>query len=130
MVDRIDEYGVRQLKESDGKKLMLTTKEGLDFDHEDEKKRMEEMKAKIEPLPKFMEEVLGDKVKKVVMRPRMADSSCVLITSEYSWSANMERIMTAQALRDSIISDNVECQHLLDAPQGCVKGQTVCVCFE
>merc|ERR1711868_344833 len=101
MVDPIDEYGVQQLKEFDGKKLKSTTKEGLDLDDEDEKKKMEELKAEFEPLTKLMKEVLGDKVEKVVTSSRMADSPCVLTTSEYGWSANMERIMKAQALRDN-----------------------------
>merc|ERR1711957_851811 len=101
MVDPIDEYVVQQLKEFDGKKLKSTTKEGLDIDDEDEKKKLEEMKAEFEPLTKLMKEVLGDKVEKVLISFRMADSPCVLTTSEYGWSANMERIMKAQALRDS-----------------------------
>merc|ERR1712100_512859 len=74
MVDPIDEYGVQQLKEFEGKKLKSTTKEGLEIDDEDEKK--------------------------VVISSRIVDSPCVLTTSEYGWSANMERIMKAQALRD------------------------------
>merc|ERR1711920_242332 len=101
MVDPIDEYAVQQLKEFDGKKLKSVTKEGLDVDDEDEKKKMEEMKAEFEPLTKLMKEVLGDKVEKVIVTSRMADSPCVLTTSEYGWSANMERIMKAQALRDN-----------------------------
>merc|ERR1712165_411517 len=96
-----DEYAVQQLKEFDGKKLKSTTKEGLDIDDEDEKKKFEELKAEFEPLTKLMKEVLGDKSEKVVVSSRMADSPCVLTTSEYGWSANMERIMKAQALRDS-----------------------------
>merc|ERR1711941_158658 len=101
MVDPIDEYSVQQLKEFDGKKLKSTTKEGLDLDDEDEKKRIEELKAEFEPLTKLMKEVLGDKTEKVIVSTRMADSPCVLTTSEYGWSANMERIMKAQALRDN-----------------------------
>merc|ERR1712130_889154 len=100
MVDPIDEYTVQQLKEFDGKKLKSVTKEGLEIDDEDEKKK-EELKAEFEPLTKLMKEVLGDKVEKVVVTSRMADSPCVLTTSEHSWSANMERIMKAQALRDN-----------------------------
>ena len=100
-VDPIDEYATQQLKEFDGKKLKSTTKEGLDIDDEDEKKKIEELKAEFEPLTKLMKEVLGDKVVKVLVSSRMADSPCVLTTSEYGWSANMERIMKAQALRDN-----------------------------
>merc|ERR1712023_100331 len=101
MVDPVDEYAVQQLKEFDGKKLKSVTKEGLDIEDEDEKKKLEELKAEFEPLAKLMKEVLGDKVEKVVVSNRMADSPCVLTTSEYGWSANMERIMKAQALRDN-----------------------------
>merc|ERR1712232_666981 len=101
MVDPIDEYAVQQLKEFDGKKLKSVTKEGLDIDDEDEKKKIEELKAEFEPLAKLMKEVLGDKVEKVIVSNRVSDSPCVLVTSEYGWSANMERIMKAQALRDS-----------------------------
>ena len=58
-VDPIDEYATQQLKEFDGKKLKSTTKEGLDIDDEDGKKKIEELKAEFEPLTKLMKEVLG-----------------------------------------------------------------------
>eukprot|EP00804_Cyclotella_cryptica_P000115 CCRYP_020355-RB/>CCRYP_020355-RB protein AED:0.10 eAED:0.10 QI:0/0.5/0.66/0.66/0.5/0.33/3/2285/721 len=102
MVDPIDEYAVQQLKEFEGKKLISATKEGLKLDEdEEEKKKFEEAKAKTEGLCKLMKEVLDDKVEKVVVSNRLADSPCCLVTGEYGWSANMERIMKAQALRDS-----------------------------
>merc|ERR1712093_326382 len=101
MVDPIDEYCVQQLKEFEGKKLKSTTKEGLEIDDEDEKKKLEELKAEFEPLTKLMKEVLGDKVEKVLVSSRIVDSPCVLTTSEHGWSANMERIMKAQAMRDN-----------------------------
>jgi molecular chaperone HtpG len=101
MVDPIDEYCVQQLKEFDGKKLKSVTKEGLELEDEEEKKTLEEQKAEYEGLCKLIKEVLGDKVEKVIVSNRINESPCVLVTSEYGWSANMERIMKAQALRDS-----------------------------
>jgi len=102
MVDPIDEYCVQQLKEYEGKKLISATKEGLKFDEDDdEKKAFEEAKNKTEGLCKLFKEVLDDKVEKVVISNRLADSPCCLVTGEYGWSANMERIMKAQALRDA-----------------------------
>merc|ERR1711998_403861 len=95
-------YAVQQLKEYEGKKLVCATKEGLKMDEsEEEKKAFEEAKAQCEGLCRVMKEVLDDKVEKVVVSQRVVDSPCVLVTGEYGWSANMERIMKAQALRDS-----------------------------
>ena len=102
LVDPIDEYMVQQMKEYDGKKLVSCTKEGLDLeDTDEEKKTKEEEKARFEPLCKLMKDVLGDKVEKVVVSHRISESPCVLVTSEHGWTANMERIMKAQALRDN-----------------------------
>jgi len=96
LVDPIDEYMVQQVKDYDGKKLKSCTKEGLDLeDTEDEKKKKEEEKARFEPLCKLMKDVLGDKVEKVVVGTRIDESPCVLVTGEYGWTANMERIMKA-----------------------------------
>jgi len=105
MCDPIDEYATQQLKEYDGKKLVCCTKEGLEIDEtEEEKAAWEEKKASFEELTKVMKDVLGDKVEKVVCSQRVVDSPCCLVTGEYGWTAGMERIMKAQALRDSSAS--------------------------
>merc|ERR1712121_436974 len=102
MIDPIDEYSVQQLKEYDGKNLVCVTKEGLELpEDEEEKKRFEEAKAKFEGLCKSMKEILDKKVEKVVVSNRLVTSPCCIVTSQYGWSANMERIMKAQALRDT-----------------------------
>lgn len=101
MTDPIDEYVVQQLKEYEGKKLKNISKENLEIDDgEDEKKRREEQKVAYEKLTKQIKDVLGDKIEKCVLGYRMNESPCVLVTSEWGWSATMERIMKAQALRD------------------------------
>merc|ERR1712007_193350 len=105
LIDPIDEYVIQQLKDFEEKKLRNCSKEGLELeDNEDEKKKLEEQKASFEGLCTLVKEVLGDKVEKVLVGTRMQESPCILVTSEWGWSANMERIMKAQALRDSSMS--------------------------
>merc|ERR1719321_580760 len=102
MTDPIDEYAVQQLKEYDGKKLVCATKEGLDLGQtEEEKKQKEEVKAQYENLCTLIKDILGDKIEKCIVSDRVVDSPCALVTSEHGWTANMERIMKAQALRDN-----------------------------
>merc|ERR1712176_1515622 len=102
VVDPIDEYAVQQLKEFDDKKLICATKEGMALEDTDEQKKIfEEAKAATEGLCKQIKDILDTKVEKVVVSNRLADSPCCLVTGEYGWSANMERIMKSQALRDN-----------------------------
>merc|ERR1711887_215730 len=102
MTEPIDEYVVQQLKEFDGKNLVSVTKEGLELpEDEEEKKKREEDKAKFENLCKVMKDILDKKVEKVVVSSRLVTSPCCIVTSQYGWTANMERIMKAQALRDT-----------------------------
>merc|ERR1711944_130025 len=102
MTEPIDEYVVQQLKEFDGKNLVSVTKEGLELpEDEEEKKKKEADKAKFEPWCKVMKDILDKKVEKVVVSNRLVSSPCCIVTSQYGWTANMERIMKAQALRDT-----------------------------
>jgi molecular chaperone HtpG len=105
MTEPIDEYVMQQLKDFEDKKFICLTKEGVKFEEsEEEKKRKEEEKQAFEKLCKQMKEILGDKVEKVVLTERLSTSPCILVTSEFGWSANMEQIMKMQALRDSSMS--------------------------
>merc|ERR1711981_585210 len=102
MTEPIDEYVVQQMKEFDGKDLVSVTKEGLELpEDEEEKKKFEEAKTKFESLCKVMKDILDKKVEKVNVSNRLVSSPCCIVTSQYGWTANMERIMKAQALRDT-----------------------------
>jgi len=102
MSDPMDEYAMQQLKEFDGKKFKNISKEGLELaSDEDEKKKAEDLKKKTEVLCTVIKDVLGEKVEKVLPSQRLSSSPCVIVTGEFGWTANMERIMKAQALRSS-----------------------------
>ncbi|KAM1208996.1 hypothetical protein ACFX2J_014585 [Malus domestica] len=116
MVNAIDEYIVRQLKEYDGKKLVSPTKEGLKLEDEseEEKQKNEEKKQSFENLCKTIKDILRERVEKVVVSNRIVDSPCCLLTREYRWTTNMEKIMKAKASRDNTMSDYMSSKKIME----------------
>jgi len=116
MVDPIDEYLSQSLQDYEGKKLVNIAKEGLKFGDEDEiaKQREEYYQTAFQPLTAFLKDILGNKVEKVVVSNRLANSPCVLVTSQYGWTANMERIMKAQALADPSRGKGMTAKRILE----------------
>merc|ERR1712066_246202 len=115
LTDPIDEYAIQKLKDYKGKSLACATKEGLDLGlTEEEKKKAEEEKASFQSLCKKVKDILGSKVEKVVISDRMVGSPCSLVTGEFGWSANMERIMRAQALRDTTMSQYMSAKKTME----------------
>lgn len=99
MTDALDEYVFQQLKEYQNIKLISVTKENISVnDNDNDKESFETTKKEFENVCKYFKTVLGDEVEKVVISDRLESSPCVLVTGEYGWSANMQRIMKAQAL--------------------------------
>merc|ERR1711865_428505 len=103
LTDPIDEYAIQNLTEFDGKKLQSVTKEGLKFGDEEEvdTKRAELYKDQFKPLTKWMKDTYGDKVEKIQVSARLDSTPCIFVTSQYGYSANMERIMHSQAFADN-----------------------------
>ena len=128
LTDPIDEYCVQQLKEYDGKKLINVTKEGIDFeDSEEEKEKWDVLVKDYESLTKYIKSTLGDKIEKVTLSRRMTESPCILVTGEFGWSANMERIMKAQALRDNQMSSYMMSRKIMEInPDNCIIKELKC----
>ena len=102
MTDAIDEYMLQQMKDYDGKTLVDVSKEDLGLEQsEDEKKEFEEQETAFKGLCEHVKELLGERVSKVSLSNRIVDTPCVLSSSKFGWSANMQRIMKAQALADN-----------------------------
>jgi len=115
MSDPMDEYAMQQLKEFEGKKFKNITKEGLELAaDEEEKKKADELKKATEALCTVIKDTLGEKVEKVLTSQRLHSSPCVIVTGEFGWSANMERIMKAQALRNSGMSSYMTSKKTLE----------------
>ena len=115
LTDPIDEYVVQQLKDYKEKTLVSITKEGLEIEQtEEEKKEFEELTKDFEEVCSTIKTILGEGVSKVVVSDRMSDSPCCLVTGEFGWTANMERIVKAQALKDMSMTAHMKSPKIME----------------
>merc|ERR1712046_546664 len=98
-VDPIDEYAMPQLTEFKGFQFMGANKENLKFDDdEDEEKKLKKLTETHKKLTDWLKETLGSKVEKAVVSNRLLETPAIIVSSQYGWSTNMERIMKAQTM--------------------------------
>ena len=101
MDEAIDEYVLQQVKDYDGKKLVSITQEGFELPKsEEEATAFAKLQEEYAPVCQKIKEILGNKLEKVVVTDRLQDVPCCIVTGQFGWSANMERIMRSQALND------------------------------
>mmetsp|Transcript_21647 Transcript_21647/g.42014 ORF Transcript_21647/g.42014 Transcript_21647/m.42014 type:complete len:449 (+) Transcript_21647:411-1757(+) len=115
MVDPLDEYVLNAIPEFDGVRLMSVTKEDIEIaESEAAKEKANALKEEFKPFGEWLSGKLGKKVSKVEVSNRLAQSPCVLVTSKYGWSANMERIMKAQTLGNAEAQPWMKAQKILE----------------
>ena len=106
MTDPMDEYMVQNMQAYDDKPLVCCSKEGLEIEESDDaKKVLDERKGEWQPVCDKIKSILGEQVAEVRITDILDETTpCVLTTSKYGWSANMERLMKAQALNNNASS--------------------------
>ena len=102
MVDPIDEYMLQQLKDFEGITLKNISTENIDINTEEEKQEFENQVKDTIQLCSTIKEVLGNQIEKVIVSQRLKDSPCVIVSGQYGLTANMERILKAQTLGNSM----------------------------
>ncbi|CAK9148295.1 unnamed protein product [Ilex paraguariensis] len=97
--DPVDEYLMQYLMDYEDKKFQNVSKEGLKLGKDSKDK---ELKESYKDLTKWWKGALAsENVDDVKISNRLADTPCVVVTSKFGWSANMERIMQSQTLSDA-----------------------------
>merc|ERR1712038_306327 len=108
LTDPVDEYMIQQIRDFDGKKFSSITAENVKIPDDDEdlaKRRAKAYKKKFKPLTKWLQKLYGPAVMRVMISKRLGNQASLVSSSEYGQSANMQRIMKAQAyqMQDSMI---------------------------
>merc|ERR1719324_1355608 len=101
MTDSVDEYTVQHLTEFEGKRLINASREGLKLEEGDKEKKREDLyKEQFKPLLDYIKEVVGKKVEKVQISKHLVNSPVVVLSADYGWTAQMEKVMKSQAFAD------------------------------
>merc|ERR1711977_322828 len=111
--DHLDEPCIQKLADYEGKKFVSIQKADVKLDEtEEEKKRFSKLKDMYKPLTDWWKEKLTDftekgamkdagvKIEKVEISKRLTDSPVVVVTSQFGYSAQQEKIMKAQAFQN------------------------------
>jgi len=111
--DQLDEPCIQKLADYEGKKFVSIQKADVKLDEtEEEKKRFSKLKDMYKPLTDWWKETLTDltekgsmkqagvKVEKVELSKRLTDSPVVVMTSQFGYSAQQEKVMKAQAFQN------------------------------
>lgn len=115
LVDAIDEYMVQSIHNYDGKDLVCCSRDGFELEQtEEEKKAHEELVKEWQPVCEKIKNVLDNKVLSVRISDKLSENPCVLVSDKYGWSANMERLMKAQALRANSLMDHMGGRRILE----------------
>merc|ERR1711934_32223 len=113
--DPIDEYAMPQLTEFKGFQFMGANKENLKFDDDEaEEKKIKKLGETHKKLTDWIKETLGSKVEKAVVSNRLLETPAIIVSSQYGWSTNMERIMKAQTMGSNDKANSMTSQKTLE----------------
>jgi heat shock protein beta len=113
--DPIDEYAMPQLTEFKGFQFMGANKENLKLDDDDaDEKKLKKLQEMHKPLTDWFKETLGSKVEKAVISNRLLETPAIIVSSQYGWSTNMERIMKAQTMGNNDRANQMVSQKTLE----------------
>ncbi|KAK1261629.1 hypothetical protein QJS04_geneDACA001173 [Acorus gramineus] len=97
--DPVDEYLMQYLMDYEDKKFQNVSKEGLKLGKDT---KIKSLKESFKELTNWWKDTLAsENVDSVKISDRLDKTPCVVVTSKYGWSANMERIMQSQTLSDA-----------------------------
>ena len=108
--DAIDEYMLQQISKFNDKTLVNIAKDGIKFDEDNIKQKTQEYANLI----KYFKDTLGQQVQDVKVSDRLTSAPCMLSSAEFGWTANMERIMKAQALRNTQMDQFMGARKILE----------------